>query len=64
MVEKDLQQTRVIDAMLLAKVVLVKFQSASIGPSGILTSGIVTCPVDSAEFLTSGIVTCPVDSAE
>jgi hypothetical protein len=49
MVGKDLQQTRVIDAMLLAKVVLVKFQSALICPSGILTSGIVTCPVDSAE---------------
>jgi hypothetical protein len=38
MVGKDLQQTRVVDAMLLAKVVLVKFQSASIHPSGILTA--------------------------
>ena len=45
----DLQQTRVADAMLFAKFVLVKIQSASIRPSGILTSGIVTCPVDSAE---------------
>jgi hypothetical protein len=48
-VGKDLQQTWVIDAMLLAKVVLVKFQSASIHPSGILTLGIVTCPIDSTE---------------